>query len=292
MLNKKEKLKAVAATKSGMDEKTARKYLRLGRLPSQIKKPHNWQTRSASFKEIWEEAKSFLDNPGLEAKALFEYLQRKYPGKFQDGQLRTFQRKVKVWRATEGPGKEVYFPQKHFPGDLSESDFTHMKALGITIRGELFIHLIFHFVLTWSNWETGTICFSESFEALSEGFQNAFWELGGVCKRHRIDNLTAAVYKECNPEEFTPRYQGLLNHYSIKGEKINPGHANENGDIEQRHNRLKKAINQALILRGSRDFSSREEYEKFLKKIFSQLNSGRREKLSEELRKLRRLPQN
>ena len=188
MLNKKEKLKAVAATKSGMDEKTARKYLRLGRLPSQIKKPHNWQTRSASFKEIWEEAKSFLDNPGLEAKALFEYLQRKYPGKFQDGQLRTFQRKVKVWRATEGPGKEVYFPQKHFPGDLSESDFTHMKALGITIRGELFIHLIFHFVLTWSNWETGTICFSESFEALSEGFQNAFWELGGVCKRHRIDN--------------------------------------------------------------------------------------------------------
>jgi len=291
MLNKKEKLKSLAAAKSGMDEKTARKYVSLGRLPSQIKKKRDWLTHPDSFKEIWEEAKVFLNNPGLEAKALFAYLQKEYVGKFQDGQLRSFQRRVKVWRATEGSGKEVYFPQKHFPGDLSESDFTHMKELGITIRGELFIHLIFHFVLTWSNWETGTICFSESFEAQSEGFQNAFWELGGVCKRHRIDNLTAAVHKECNPEEFTARYQGLLDHYSIRGEKINPGHANENGDIEQRHNRLKKALNQALILRGSRDFSSREKYEEFLKKIFNQLNSGRIEKLTEELKKFRRLPQ-
>ncbi len=291
MLNKKEKLKAVAAVKSGMDEKTARKYLRLGKLPSQIKEEHDWRTRQDPFEQIWGEAVDFLENPGLEAKALFEHLQRTYPGKFQDGQLRTFQRKVKIWRATEGPGKEVYFAQRHYVGDLSESDFTHMRELGITIRGELFIHLLYHFVLTWSNWETGTICFSESFEALSEGFQNALWELGGVCKRHQTDNLTSAVYHECNPDKFTPRYQGLLNHYGIKGEKINPGKANENGDIEQRHNRLKKAINQALIIRGSRDFSSREEYEKFLIKIFDQLNSGRTERFSEELKELRRLPQ-
>jgi len=282
---------AVAAAKSGMDEETARKYKKLGRLPSQVKKPHNWRTHPDPFREVWEEAKDFLDNPGLEAKALFEHFQRKYSDKFQDGQLRSFQRKVKIWRATEGPGKEVYFPQKHFPGDLSESDFTHMKPLGITIAGELFIHLIYHFVLTWSNWETGSICFSESLEALSEGFQNAFWELGGVCKRHRTDRLSAAVYKECNPEEFTTRYKGLLNHYGIHGEKINPGHANENGDIEQRHNRLKKALNQALILRGSRNFSSREEYKRFLKKIFNQLNSGRLKKLKEELKEFRRLPQ-
>jgi hypothetical protein len=49
-------------------------------------------------------------NPGLEAKTLFEDLQRRYPGRFADGQLRTLQRRVKAWRALEGPPKEVFFP--------------------------------------------------------------------------------------------------------------------------------------------------------------------------------------
>jgi hypothetical protein len=35
-------------------------------------------------------------------------------------------------------------------------------------------------VLSYSNWETGSICYSETFESLSEGLQNALWELGGV----------------------------------------------------------------------------------------------------------------
>ena len=268
---KKQKTKVAAAAKAGMDEKTARKYIRLGKLPSQVKKPHTWKNREDPFADIWDEAKGLLENnSGLEAKSLFEYFQRRDPGKFSDGQLRTFQRRVKSWRALEGPAREVFFPQQHFPGVLCESDFTWMKSLGVTIRKLPFDHMIYHFVLTYSNWETGTLCFSESFESMSAGLQNALWELGGVPKRHRTDRLSAAVHKDCNPEEFTQRYQGVLRHYGITGEKIRAGEAHENGDIEQRHHRYKKALDQALMLRGSRDFESREAYETFLQKLYTQ----------------------
>lgn len=286
-----EKTHGLAAAKAGMDEKTARKYVSLGRLPSQIRKEHTWRTRKDPFAGVWEEARSFLEEDGrFEAKTIFEWLQRKYPRRFSDGQLRTFQRKLKRWRAVEGPGKEVMFAQKHEPGELCASDFTHMEELEITIQGQRFAHLIYHFVLTYSNWETGTICFSESFESLSEGFQNALWELGGVPEKHRTDRLSSAVHKVHNIGEFTDRYQGLLNHYQVKGVKTQAGEPHENGDIEQRNHRYKRAVGQALLLRGSRDFDSREEYAGFLADLFQHLNSGRRERFQEECRVLRSLP--
>jgi hypothetical protein len=283
----------MAATKSGMDEKTARKYRDLGKLPSEIKaeRIRTWRTREDPFEAVWGMIQSFLENnSGLEAKTLFEHLQRQYPGRFPDGQIRTFQRKVKCWRALEGPAREVFFPQVHKPGRLSQSDFTHMGKLGITIGGELFDHLIYHFVLTYSNWETGTICFSESFESLSEGLQQALWKLSGVPEAHQTDRLSTAVNKPDNPEEFTQRYQGLLSHYNLAGRKTQPASPNENGDVEQRHYRFKKAVDQALMLRGSRNFINRQEYEMFLDGLFSQLNSNRQDRLQEELAVLRSLP--
>ena len=146
----------VAAAKADMDEKTARKYRSLGKLPSEIKVEHTWRTREDPFNGVWEEIEEKLDiNPGLEAKTLFEDLQRRYSGQFADGQLRTLQRRVKIWRALKGPPKEVFFPQEHHPGELCQSDFTHMDYLGVTIQSQPFNHLIYHFVLTYSNWETG-----------------------------------------------------------------------------------------------------------------------------------------
>jgi hypothetical protein len=226
----------------------------------------------------------------LEAKTLFETLQREHPGKYQDGQLRTFQRRVKQWRALHGPANEVFFPQVYKPGQWCESDFTRMKKLGVTMNGLPFEHMLYHFVLCWSNWETGTVCFSESYESLSAGLQNALWKLGGVPRYHRPDNLTCAVNPVGNPEVFTDNYRGLAQHYGFESHRIQPGCPNENGDIEQRHHRLKKAIDQALILRGSRDFSSRQEYERFLEKLFDQLNAGRKKRLRQELKVLHQLP--
>ena len=286
-----EKTLSVAAVKSGMDEKTARRYRRVGKVPSEVKCEHTWRTRGDPFLDVWEDVREKLAlNPGLEAKTLFEDLQRLYPGRFLDGQLRTLQRRVKVWRATEGPPQEVYFDQIYEPGVLCQSDFTSMNKLHITISKQPFDHLIYHFVLPYSNWETGTISFSESFESLSEGLQNALWELGGVPAEHRTDRLTTAVQKAGHPEEFTRRYKGLMKHYGLLGRKIQASSPHENGDIEQSHHRFKRAVDQSLMLRGSRDFTDRSEYVSFLRRLFKQLNAGRRERFEEELKVLRRLP--
>ena len=292
MLVNTEKEQEIAAAKAGMDAKTARKYRRLGRLPSEMAAVQRGRTRPDPFVEVWEEVQTlYEDNAGLEAKTVFEYLQRKNPGHFQDGQLRTLQRRVKGWRATEGPAREVFFAQQHPPGRLGASDFTHMEELGVTIQGQSFAHLIYHFVLPYSNWETGTVCFSESFESLSEGLQNALWRLGKVPERHRTDRLSTAVNNMSDPAEFTDRYQGLMRFYGLEGEKTQANHGNENGDVEQRHHRFKRAVAQELMLRGSVDFASVDEYKSFLEAMFERLNAGRRQRLDEELEGMKELPE-
>jgi hypothetical protein len=281
-----------AADLANMDEKTARKYRQLGQLPSEVAPQRTWRTRQDQFVEFWPEVfEQLQEAPGLEAKTLFEWLQRKYPGKFDDSQLRSFQRGVKRWRATAGPAKEVFFGQVHHPGRLCASDFTHMNSLGVVIGGHAFDHLVYHWVLTYSNWESVTICFSESFESLSEGLQNAVWELGGVPQRHRTDRMSLAVNNASNEKEFTERYTGLLSYCGMEMEKIQPEEPHENGDAEQSHRRFKEAVEQSLLLRGSRDFSCREAYKRFLHELVASRNAGRRKRLDEELPHLRRLPE-
>ena len=125
-----------AAVKAGMCETTARKYLWHDKLPSEVKQPHMWCTRKDPFAEVWEELESFLEvNLHLEVKELFGELQRRYPGKFKPGQLRTRQRRVKHWRAIVGPSKEVYFDQAYKPGKRVQSDFACMNETDITIKG-------------------------------------------------------------------------------------------------------------------------------------------------------------
>lgn len=282
----------LAAARAGMDRKTAAKYRRQDSLPSEVPVKHDWRTRKDPFGEVWAWVEGQLTlNPRLEAKTLFQALQREHPGRFPDGQLRTLQRKVKQWRAEHGPAREVFFAQRHHPGRLCASDFTHCTELGVTLHGSPFPHLIYHFVLTYSNWEAGTLCFSESYESLSEGLQNALWELGGVPQLHRTDRLTAAVQPGGGPDAFKRRYQALLEHYGLAAQAVQAGRGNENGDVEQRHHRFKTALDQALMLRGSRDFPGRDAYAAFLKALFSQLNAGRRDRLAEEVALLRPLPQ-
>jgi hypothetical protein len=284
--------KGQAAARAGVDEKTARKYRRLGKLPSEVRPmARPWRTRPDPFADVWPQVEAQLAlNPGLEGKTLFGWLQREHPGRFAEGQLRTLQRRVKQWRALHGPAKEVFFAQVHQPGRLCASDFTHCTDVGITLAGAPFAHLVYHFVLTYSNWETGMVCFAESFESLSEGLQNALGELGGVPAVHRTDCLTAAVPPGGDRQAFQGRYQALLRHYGLRGQAINPGEAHENGDVEQSHHQFKRALEQALLLRGSRDFAGRAEYEAFLRQLFAQRNAGRRARLAEELRALQPLP--
>jgi hypothetical protein len=280
-----------AAARWGMDEKTARRYRDLGTLPSEMAVPHTWRTRKDPFEEVWTEVYEQLEaDPELQPKTLFDDLLRKYPGRFQEGQARTFQRGIRRWRATCGPAKEVFFAQKHEPGRLAASDFTHMTELSVTIQGQSFEHLVYHFVLTYSNWESVTICFTESFESFSEGLQNALARLGGVPQRHRSDRMSLAINNATNEKEFTDRYRALMGHYGLEMEKIQARQAHENGDVESSHRWFKSTVDQALLLRGSREFECREVYASFLDELVDRRNAGRQQRLAEEQAVLRSLP--
>ena len=140
----------LAALRSGMDRKTARKYLSAGGLPPEPSPPRWWRTRPDPFEEDWPAITERLEAaPGLEGRALFEDLLKRHPERYDAGQLWTFQRRVKQWRAEQGPGKEVFFPQAHRPGEAGQTDFTDAGRLGVTIAGELFPHLLCHVVLPY-----------------------------------------------------------------------------------------------------------------------------------------------
>ena len=243
-----------AALDCNVSDKTSRKYNKLDRYPVNVK-PRDYLTREDPLTKIWQVAEAKLKaEPRLEATILFQYLRKEYPDDLPEIALRTFQRRVKDWRANNKVSQEVFFSQVHIPGELSQSDFTHMESLKITINGVLFPHILYHLVLTYSNWEFVKICQSESYENLAEGFQKAMQDLGGVPLYHQTDQLTAAVTQYSSKEEFTKNYTDLMAHYQVTPLKIRVRKPNENGDVEKSHDVLKDAFDQALLLRGSRDF--------------------------------------
>ena len=200
--------------------------------------------------------------PKLMAVTLLRKLQDDHPDRFPDGMLRTLQRHIRQWRALEGPPKEVFFPQDHAPGHRGLSDFTAMGELRVTIANAPFAHILYHFVLAFSRWEhVEVVEGGESFEALSKGLQNALWQAGGAPQEHRSDSLSAAFKNLAEEEDFTVRYTALLDHYGMAGTRNNRGVSHENGSVESSHRYLKEAIDQALLLRGHRDFEDRLAYE-------------------------------
>ena len=292
MRHKETNTQLVAAAKSGMDVKTARKYLKKGLLPSDLKKTREWRTRKDPFYEDKHLLESFLESaPNLQANTLLAYLMKQYPGKYNLSMLRTLQRRLQGWKAEHGLPKSVIFNQVHVPGQQSQSDYTVMDSLQITLSGQAFNHLLFHFMLVYSRWEWVSICHSESFESLLAGFEQAVWTLGGSAKDHRTDNLSAATRRAKSKRAFTERWQTAMNHYGITPSRNNPGESHENGSVEKSHDLFKTAVEQALLLRGSRDFESLESYRDFLKGIVNMRNAARKEAVLEEMKQLRSLPQ-
>ena len=204
--------------------------------------------------------------------------------------MRSLQRRIKAWRAESGSSKQVIFRQDLKPGRQSQSDWTHMGDLGITINLQKFEHLLFHFMLPYSGFETVMICYSESFESLTRGFEQGVIQLGGVANEHRTDNLTAATQQMGNDRIFTKRWVEFLSHYGVEPSRNNPGVSHENGSIEKSHHTFKNALAQHLMLRQSSDFKSLEDYQAFLEKIKNKRNFTRRDKIVEETKSLRSLP--
>ena len=281
--------KELAAMRSGMDPKTARQYRREGKLPSEKRRPRTWQTREDSFAEVWDEVVARLSEaPTLEAKALFEHLCEQHPGRFAEGQLRTFQRRVRQWRAQHGPDREVFFGQEHRPGEAMQTDFTHITELQVTLAGEAAPPMLCHCVLPYSNWEWATLCHSESLLALRRGVQEALFRLGRRPKVHQTDNSTAATHHlGSGKRAFNDEYMSLMRHLGLEPRTIAIGQKHQNGDVEAIHGALKRRLEQHLLLRGSREFASVEAFEVWLADVFDRVNRGRQKRLSEEMTVMR-----
>ena len=289
------KTQQTSAAMAGMSERSARKW-QCGPLPSETKTERHWRTRPDPFDGVWEEEiLPLLQGEaagGLRATTIIEWLEEKFPGRFSVSQLRTLQRRLQDWRALNGPDQEVYFPQEHPPGREAQLDFTHCNSLGVTIGGRPYRHLLFQLVLSHSGWRYAEVATGETFLALKQGLQNALWQLGGVPRVIRSDNTSALTHeiKRSRGRALNDNYAELLDHYGMESTLINSGESHENGVAEQAHYRLKDAIGQALMLRGSRDFNSLEEYTGFVRKVVDRRNRLVQGKLEEERPRLRPLP--
>ena len=287
------KLSQVAsAARAGISERSARRIEVAQRLPSQ-RPQRNWRTREDPLSAVWDsELIPLLQTDArLNAVTLLEELQRRYPGQWDSGVLRTLQRRIRMWRAQFGAEREVYFAQEHPPGRQGISDFTVADDLNVEIAGVMFTHRLYQFALAYSGWRHVTVIDSgESFMALSTGLQAALWALGGVPEEHRTDSLSAAFNNLAEQEALTQRYAELCRHYGLRATRCNPGRSNENGSIESRNNTLKRALEQALCLRGSRRFDERADYEAFVDTIVQRMNTRTARFLVIERNMLKPLP--
>jgi hypothetical protein len=285
---------AAAAAAAGMSERSAYTW-KQGPLPSETKEPRPWRTRTDPFAAVWEaEVVPLLraDREGvLDATTVLADLRRRHGAAYAPALLRTLQRRMRQWRAMHGPGKEVMFEQVHPPGREGAFDFTDATELGVTIAGQAFPHLLFQFILSFSKWRWVGLAFSETFEALVRGLQDALWELGGVPAIWRSDNLSAATHQiPGGGRELNRRFTAVLEHYGAVSTRIEPRQSHQNGGAEKANDLLKSGLRQALIIRGSRDFTTVDHYMAFVGEIRGRLNAPSATRLAEERTHLRALP--
>ncbi len=252
----------------------------------------HWRTRSDPFQAVWSSHLEPLlrSEPDLTGTTLWEYLDEQFPGQYPEKLLRTLQRRVKHWRATQGPAKKVIFRQSVPAGHQGLSDFTHPRT-AVTLAGDPFEHLLYQFRLAFSGWRyVHVVQGGESYSALADGLQNALHQLGGAPAEHRTDSLSAAYANASGQRDLTRCYKALCQHYSMKPTVNNLSISHENGAIETAHGSLKHRIEQAIKLRGSADFASLQAYRDFLDNIVAKFNNRCKAALAEEQSHLGPLP--
>jgi hypothetical protein len=282
-----------AAAAAGISVRSARR-IDTGGIQVQAGKPRG-RTRPDPLEGIWEEVLLPLltAKPGLTPITLLENLQRQKPDHDWQPLHRTLQRRVRQWKALHGPDPEVIFPLSYEPGEIAFCDFTQLKGVEITVAGQPFPHLLFHYRLAWSGWSYAQVIQGgESFVALSQGLQNALSASGGVPRELRTDRLSAACRNRNGSfaADITRRYHALCHHYGLAYSRNNLGVAHENGRVESPHGHLKERIQQALLLRGSHDFETVAAYETFVMEVTAQYNRPRVCRLEQEKPALRSLP--
>lgn len=290
----------LAAAQAGMSERTGRRIEDPGWRAAGQGPARDYATRADPFAAVWDcEVVPLLESaPGLQAQTILSDLQQRYPGAYPLTQLRTLQRRVRRWRATQGPDQSICFPQQALPGQQALCDFTDMNRLGITIAGAVFPHRLIHVRLRFSGMAyVEVVQGGESFTALASGLCHAFELFGGVPETLRTDSLSAA-YRTGKQEdnaagaeaELTQGYAEFCASYGIKPTRNNTGVSHENGGIESPHGHLKNAIDQALLLRGTRDFADVANYQSWLHELVGKENGRRHACIIQEQKVLKPLP--
>src|ERR1700679_750536 len=284
---------SVAAAKASISAATAYRFEHDHRFPSDHQQIRG-RRRPAPLASFFEsEVVAMLKAaPELRAVAIFEEMQRRHPD-LATGTRRTLERRIRSWRALHGTEQEVIFRQVHEPGRMGLSDFTDMADLRVTIAGEPLDHRLYHFRLVYSGFEHAHVILGgESYVALAEGLQNALWALGGAPREHRSDSLSAAFRNldEDAREDLTRRYDALCAHYGMQPTRNNRGIAHENGSVESSHGHLKKAVGDALLMRGVNDFDGLASYRRFIDEIVSRKNARDTKRIEAERRVLQSLP--
>jgi hypothetical protein len=282
-----------SAVIAGFSERSGRR-IESGERCANTGEERTWRTRPDPLAEVWESELELMlkQEPRLEAMTLYEYLVEKYPGQYEQT-LRTVQRRVQAWKALYGDPKEVMFEIRHVPGEMGLSDFTELKDVTITIGGQAFEHILYHYRLAYSGWQyVQVIQGGESFIGLFEGLQNALFACGGVPQIHRTDSLSAA-YRNMAGKRYKPLtqlYDQLCEHYRMRPTRNNTGIAHENGSIESPHGHFKRRLTQQRYLRGSFDFESVGDYQRFIGQVVTTLNGKCVTKYTEEKAHLQPLP--
>jgi hypothetical protein len=144
---------AVAAAKAGFSQATAYRIDADPRLPSQ-KNVARGRRRPDPLAHLWEsEIVPLLKAaPDVRAIAVFDEIVRRHSD-LNRNVRRTLERRVRMWKALNGPEQDVIFRQHQVPGRLGLSDFTDMSELGICIAGEPLAHKLYHFRLAYSGWQ-------------------------------------------------------------------------------------------------------------------------------------------
>jgi transposase InsO family protein len=283
----------VAAARAGFSAATGYRLAQDPRPPSEKRAPRE-RRRPDPLADVFDaEVAPMLEaSPGLRPVAVLEELLRRHP-ELGAGIRRTLERRIRQWRALHGPEREVMFRQTHEPGRMGLSDFTDMTAAGVTVAGAPLPHRLYHFRLVFSGFEHAHVVLQgESFVALAAGLQDALWALGGAPREHRTDSLSAA-FRNLAPEveeDWTTRYAALCAHYGMAASRNNRGLAHENGAIEAPHGHLKRAVGDALLLRGPRDFDTIADYRGFVDALVGRRNARNRRCIDAERAVLRPLP--
>src|SRR5260370_10641621 len=270
---------AIAAAKAGFSASAAYRFEKDPRLPTQKQAPRECR-RADPFVGVWENdvLPMLKAARGLRPVAVFEELCRRHP-ELGSGTRRTLERRIRAWRAVNGPDREVIFRQEHPPGRMGLSDFTEVADLGVTVAGQLLDCRLYHFRLPFSGFEHAHVVLGgESFVALPARFQNVLWSLGGVPEQHRGDSLSAA-FRNLGADakaDLTTRYEAFCGYYGMTPTRNNPGVSHENCSIESAHGHLKRALADALLLRASRDFDDLAAWRGLVRPIFCHADSRQR----------------